>query len=956
MLKEKIESIEKKLGEVFTENHPSNDLIFLFHLIIAFLFYSNYFLLNQPLIASTDVLNVNFPLLFTAKRNFINGDLGLWNPYILSGVSAFGSSNSPLFSPDNWPHFLFPEKYFFLAGTFYSFLKMWLLGVFSYLTFREELQSKKWAFFSSLAYQMSGYMVWATMVYDVLSLFLFFTISLYVIWTAHKRSLHGNFILLTLVLLVNMLSSNISYTTYSMAVVAVCGLYRHYSLARELRGTGRLLTFIAAFATSIWLHLFRLWPVWVETHNSNRGFEFIPDFRDTSVLLLRLINPEFLGICYRSTLATFKSFSPLLDGMHIQWAMPQYFGVLPALLVLWAIISPQTGRINFWTVYVIIATALIAFIEPFETVFKLMNPAYHTLSMQIFLPFGFCVLLGYSAKHLESSENFQLSQKLEVMFIFLIFIIVAYQGVVFLLHPWTQTGEIVLQKMGPSGPFLEKLRLFDFGRVGFPLFLGLLLFGVIYFRERIRSFKYFFGALSIVLAIAFIYLYIFFTRINPTFNSHLRNSLSTLILFLLIFWTVFALIESKSRLHEWRYEIFSLAGLFLLWTVIHPWTDNVRSLPSVEQDLLLAVFGFVRFLFYSFGFYIFLKALHAKKIKPEWLFPLLVAFLLIEQIPAGKIHSHIVINPFYKSSNPYYSNNIRTVDLHAEDERAKMRMSLFQNQLPLDNENYRVSHPNSMLDLPLYRELYKFGNEALSSANIIYRIRSYGGHYNVVSKRYTDFILSMIPDLKEHELGFGFYARIENERFLDLSGVAYDYKSGSNSVSTRPNAVSRLMFFENFQIVPEPDRTLAVLKSGEFHPLKSVVLDSDPGFPSGADPAALGKQLSIVRSGPDSVEAEFVAPKPGIVSFNDSHHTGWQVTVNGQEARLLVGNYNFMAVAVPAGAVRIAFHFKPEYFYKGVKLGLMGAGVFVLTAAGLFIFRKKMGGVDDALNSRVEIL
>ncbi|NIQ03206.1 MAG: hypothetical protein GWM98_24795, partial [Nitrospinaceae bacterium] len=46
-------------------------------------------------------------------------------------------------------------------------------------------------------YLLSGYTIWAILVYDVLSMFLFTTLALYVIWTFHRRPAWMNFLILT---------------------------------------------------------------------------------------------------------------------------------------------------------------------------------------------------------------------------------------------------------------------------------------------------------------------------------------------------------------------------------------------------------------------------------------------------------------------------------------------------------------------------------------------------------------------------------------------------------------------------------------------------------------------------------------------------------------------------------------------------------------------------------------
>ena len=409
------------LKKVFLLENINNDIIFFWHLLFSAFFFSAFFLFRHILISNTDVLNLNFPMLIFAKRNFLNGELGLWNPFVMSGTSSFLYGLAPIFSPDNWLQFIFPEKYFFIAGTFFSFVKLWLVGVFSYLIFYHELNSKKWAFFSSIIYQFCGYTIFAVTTYDVLSLLCFVTISLYIIWSMHLRKIYLNYVYLAIAVTLTMFSSNISYGAYSMIMIITLCLYRCLSQPLPLNRFRYFSISLFAILTGILIFMPRLLPVWTAIRTTNRATNFFSsDFSDWSFLGLRLFDPEVFGVCYRSSLEIIGSLSPKFEGIQIQLHMPQFFGVLPVLLILWAVITPQKGRINFWIVYVIVALSLILFIEPFNTIFRmLMYPAYHTLSMHIFLPIGFCMMAGYAAKHLEEkSESYILPSRSFKVFIF----------------------------------------------------------------------------------------------------------------------------------------------------------------------------------------------------------------------------------------------------------------------------------------------------------------------------------------------------------------------------------------------------------------------------------------------------------------------------------------------------------------------------------------------------------
>ena len=893
---------------MFSHNIKTNDWIYFLHLLLSLFFYSNYFLFNQPIISSTDVLNINFPLLIFAKHNFTSGELGLWNPYLLSGVSSFATSNAPVFAPDNWLQFLFPDKYFFLAGTYFSFIKMWLIGIFSYLIFKEELNSRKWGFFSSVVYQLSGFTIWATMVYDVLSMHLLTTLSLYLVWTIYKRSLHWTYVLLTLALLMNMLSSNIAYTSYSMLIISICFLYRFIILIRTNKVQFRhFITVFLAFLTSVILHLFRLIPVWMETHNSNRGFSFGTDFRDTSFLGMRLFNPEIFGICYRSSFKPISSLGSQFQGMHIQWAMPQFFGVLAALLVTWAIISPQKGRINFWTIYTIIALSLIIFIEPFETIFKLINPVYHTLSMQIFLPIGFCMLAGYSARNLErEGVNFSINSKLFSFWIFILISIVFYNIAI--------EASAVKDKI--------KLLRILLGIVGG----GALLAWFIYIKYK-RTAVFFTILAFIFLLIGLLYYLFFAFYSNPTYLSHLKNLSATLIS-LIIIYALVCTIQIKNIPIKFMAFAGGLIIIFILFAGIIPWTNEVRHIPTFTQDRFLSALGFTRFFLIALIFTTLLYSLSEKKIETKWLYPVLLSILLVEQLPSNKIHSHLVVNPFYKYSTPYPPiQNQQVTDPSIKD---------------LDLINYRVNLPNTVLNIPLYQELYGSSNEILSSIYSIYKIRSYGGHYNVVSNRYGAFLKGIIPNMPQGELGYGLYTRLKNDRFLDLSGVRYNYDPIQKKVDVRQNALSRLMLFNKFEVIPDQNQSLERLRSKDFNPMKSIVLNKPPKIPLHENSSESAKKIKKFSSTSDWLEANIHTPTPGILFFGDSFHDGWKAWVNGKEQPIQTGNFNFMALAIPPGENKVVFKFIPKSFKLGLNIGFAGIAIFLITVSILFFRRNSL--------------
>src|ERR1017187_6663673 len=113
------------------------------------------------LAANSDLLLHNYPMLLLAKKNFLEGSLGLWNSYAFSGAPQSVGAVAPALFPENWLLFLIPEQYIFLTYTFITFLKLWLVGVGAYHFYCSELLNRRWALFASLTYQLSGWVIWA---------------------------------------------------------------------------------------------------------------------------------------------------------------------------------------------------------------------------------------------------------------------------------------------------------------------------------------------------------------------------------------------------------------------------------------------------------------------------------------------------------------------------------------------------------------------------------------------------------------------------------------------------------------------------------------------------------------------------------------------------------------------------------------------------------------------------
>ena len=108
------------LNRITLEFNISSDFIFKCHLLFASILFSNFFLFGHILVPGTDAITLDFPMLILAKRNFLEGTWGLWNPYLLSGTPSFAFAKFNILMPHNWPLFLFQRNISFLKYAFQS--------------------------------------------------------------------------------------------------------------------------------------------------------------------------------------------------------------------------------------------------------------------------------------------------------------------------------------------------------------------------------------------------------------------------------------------------------------------------------------------------------------------------------------------------------------------------------------------------------------------------------------------------------------------------------------------------------------------------------------------------------------------------------------------------------------------------------------------------------------------
>jgi hypothetical protein len=159
----------------------------------------------------------------------------------------------------------------------------------------------------------------------------------------------------------------------------------------------------------------------------------------------------------------------------------------------------------------------------------------------------------------------------------------------------------------------------------------------------------------------------------------------------------------------------------------------------------------------------------------------------------------------------------------------------------------------------------------------------------------------------------------KNPRLLDTLGVRFALDPAQGGVAARDTGLPRAMF------------AAKVVRTGslETHdPAQTVIADVDVA-------QAAGSTAQVVETAPGRYKIRYKCATPSLLRFAEAHFPGWQATVAGQAARVVVADHALIGVVVPAGEGDLILE------YRLPKLGL-GAAVSLLSlAVGVWIARRK---------------
>ncbi len=134
------------------------------------------------------------------------------------------------------------------------------------------------------------------------------------------------------------------------------------------------------------------------------------------------------------------------------------------------------------------------------------------------------------------------------------------------------------------------------------------------------------------------------------------------------------------------------------------------------------------------------------------------------------------------------------------------------------------------------------------------------------------------------------------------------------------------------------EQALAAIQDKNFDPWHAVLV-APPLAPAlqpltENDPQTPLTPATVIDYRAHQVTVEVDNPAPGILVLADTWYPGWEVTIDGRPAELLQVNYALRGVALESGIHRIQFNFRPLSVYLGLGITL---GALLLSALILYL-------------------
>jgi hypothetical protein len=179
-------------------------------------------------------------------------------------------------------------------------------------------------------------------------------------------------------------------------------------------------------------------------------------------------------------------------------------------------------------------------------------------------------------------------------------------------------------------------------------------------------------------------------------------------------------------------------------------------------------------------------------------------------------------------------------------------------------------------------------------------------------------------------------------QYSSLSGLKEIYNSHGAQIYENDGALPRTFFAKKVEVANDYGKVLSIMKKRNFNPATTAVVEGLPSEQSLSTGSA-STRITSYRSNIVSITAK--NSQPQLLVLTDTYYPGWIALDNGKETPIYRVDGLFRGVVLPSGTHVVQFVYRPGSFRLGAYL-FLGA-VLIIGAAGIYVLntaRKRQAG------------
>ncbi len=265
----------------------------------------------------------------------------------------------------------------------------------------------------------------------------------------------------------------------------------------------------------------------------------------------------------------------------------------------------------------------------------------------------------------------------------------------------------------------------------------------------------------------------------------------------------------------------------------------------------------------------------------------------------------------------------------------------WQNNVQAANPQDEYAPRTLLAPIQADREVARVYNEWRLPGNygMVYEIEDIGGASPLRLKWYAE-LADAVPVERLWELMNVKYVITWRGTLLPESEVLCEEPTGQDTTYLHRlgEYLPRAYVVHRAEVRPG-EEALELLADPEFDPMRTVVLEEEPGLVLGGGAGSADSTVSIVEHQPTRIALDVETSAHGILVLSEVYYPGWRAYVDGTETRIHKADHALRAVEMEAGSHRVEMVYDPLSLKLGIAISVAAVVLVLCLAAWSKVFR-----------------